>query len=520
LINFCAAQFFVSERLWDGVWKVMNVNLAMSVGDHVLKMQGTQVFVLGDLILDTYVSGKVSRISPEAPVPVVLEQKQWAVLGGAANVAANIAAFGGGVVLAGRIGQDIDGDHFVKICESLDVDCAGLLRSKSMPTTRKLRVMAGYQQVVRIDSECTELLSTAEVATLESKVKDFLNRKGPKAIVISDYGKGVCTAELLNSVIALANKQRVPVITDPKSLDMKRYSGSTLIKPNLSEGREVLKIASPGSAYSSFDSEVSAVCQAVLEKSGAHNVVLSLSEKGVTVRGRDVGAGAHFETMALQVADVSGAGDTMVAFLAMGMAADIGMARSVQLANIAAGIVCGKLGTATVSASEFLDTFKHETEETKPEKVLPRDELAEILSQARESGKKIVFTNGCFDLLHAGHVEVLQKAKSFGDILVVAINSDASVKKLKGPTRPLQNEEDRSRIMAALACVDYVTIFEEETPAALISSFKPKILVKGGDYNSETIVGAKDVASWGGRVEIVPLVNGRSTTSLVDRARS
>ena len=240
----------------------------------------------------------------------------------------------------------------------------------------------------------------------------------------------------------------------------------------------------------------------------------------MTVRGRDVGAGAHFETMALQVADVSGAGDTMVAFLAMGMAADIGVARSVQLANIAAGIVCGKLGTATVSASEFLDTFKHETEETKPEKVLPRDELTEILCQARESGKNVVFTNGCFDLLHAGHVEVLQKAKSFGDILVVAINSDASVKKLKGPARPLQNEEDRARIMAALACVDYVTIFEEETPAALISSFKPKILVKGGDYNSETIVGAKDVASWGGRVEIVPLVNGRSTTSLVDRARN
>ncbi len=493
--------------------------LASSVGDDVLKMQGTRVFVLGDLILDTYVTGKVSRISPEAPVPVVLEQKQWAVLGGAANVAANIADFGGKVTLAGRIGQDADGQRFEQICQELGVDTSALLKNAQHPTTRKLRVMAGYQQVVRIDSETSAIITPSEEDLLEEKAKLFVNLKGPKALVISDYGKGVCTPTLLQRVIKLANTHHVPVITDPKSLDMKRYNGTTLIKPNLSEGRDILKITKPGVKFPSFDTEVDALCQAILESSGARNVVLSLSDKGVTIRGKDVEGSEHFESTALQVADVSGAGDTMVAFLAMGMGAAVGASRSVQLANIAAGIVCGKLGTATLTAAEFLDAFKSETGETQPEKVLPRQELCQILAQAREEGKKVVFTNGCFDLLHAGHIESLQKSKSFGDLLIVALNSDESVRKLKGPSRPLQSEDDRARIMAALACVDYVTIFGEETPHSLILELKPNVLVKGGDYTVDTIVGAKEVIAWGGRVEVIPLVDGRSTSSLVQKAK-
>jgi D-beta-D-heptose 7-phosphate kinase/D-beta-D-heptose 1-phosphate adenosyltransferase len=494
--------------------------LAASVGDDVLRMQETEILVLGDLILDTYVSGKVSRISPEAPVPVVLEQKNWAVLGGAANVAANIAAFGGRVSLAGRIGQDADGESFTVICKELGVQTDSLCRSASTPTTRKLRVMAGYQQVVRIDSESTAPLTNNEERFIEGRVREFVGRPGRKAIVISDYGKGVCTVNLLRTMIDLALQQKIPVITDPKSLDMSRYAGTTLIKPNLSEGREMLKITQPGVMFSSPEAEVTAICEAVLQVSGARNVVLSLSERGVTLRGQDVAKSQNFASVALQVADVSGAGDTMVSFLAMGMAAGIGPTRSVQLANIAAGIVCGKLGTATVSASEFLDIFKHKTEETSPEKILPRGELARILHQARQSQKNVVFTNGCFDLLHAGHVEILQRSKSLGDILVVAINSDDSVRRLKGPARPLQTEHDRARIMAALACVDYVTIFGEETPIELIHLLKPTVLVKGGDYNLDTIVGARDVISWGGRVEIIPLVDGRSTTSLVAKAKT
>ena len=492
---------------------------AANVGDHVIRMQESSVFVLGDLILDTYVSGKVSRISPEAPVPVVVEEKHWAVLGGAANVAANIAGFGAKVMLAGRIGKDSDAERFLGICHDAGIDVSAVASSAQAPTTRKLRVMAGYQQLVRLDSETQQGLSKAEESTALSAFKTFAAKKGSKALVVSDYGKGVCSVELLTEIIRAANAAEIPVITDPKSSDMKRYSGTTIMKPNLGEGREMLKSIRPGVQFENFDDEVNAVCDAVLSGSGSRNVVLSLSEKGVTLRGQDVKAPVHFKTMALQVADVSGAGDTMVAFLAMGMASGIGMDRSVQFANIASGIVCGKLGTATVSASEFLESFKHETEDTSPEKILEASELADILRQARSSGKSVVFTNGCFDLLHAGHIEILQKSKAEGDLLVVAINSDASTKRLKGPTRPLQNQDDRARIMAALSCVDYVTIFEEDTPHELILKLRPNVLVKGGDYKVETIVGAKDVLGWGGRVEIVSLVPGRSTTSLVERSQ-
>ena len=452
-------------------------------------------------------------------MPVVLEQKQWAALGGAANVAANIAAFGGDVRLCGRIGDDIDGKTFLKICENMGIDASTVIRSLSVPTTRKLRVMAAYQQVVRIDSESTELLNDDASKNALRAVEDFLRVEGPKAIVLSDYGKGVCTAALVQGVIKLANEKKVPVITDPKSLDMNRYRGTTLLKPNLSEGREMLKTQYPGERFATLDDEVKKICDVILARSGARNVVLSLSERGVTVQGQDVDGGSHFESTALQVADVSGAGDTMVAFLAMGLGAGIGVSRSVQLANIAAGIVCGKLGTATVSAAEFLNEFKQLTGETKPEKILPSDELSELLAQARSAGKTVIFTNGCFDLLHAGHVEVLQRAKSFGDILVVALNSDASVRRLKGQKRPIQNQQDRAKILAALACVDYVTVFDEETPANLISVLKPAVLVKGGDYSSDSIVGAREVKAWGGRVEIIPLVQGRSTTNIVEKAR-
>ena len=494
--------------------------LVSSVGEDVLKLQNTSVFVLGDLILDTYISGKVTRISPEAPVPVVLQDKSWAVLGGAANVAANIASFGANVWLAGRLGADADGDSLINLCKSLEIHTDSILRVSSAPTTKKLRVMAGYQQLVRIDSEKDSELTLEEQAQIERQFSLYLKLPQSKALVVSDYGKGVCSERLLKNLIKAAIDHNVPVITDPKSLDLKKYAGSDIMKPNLSEGRALLRVTQPTAKFASFDEEVNAICKELIANKIANNVVLSLSEKGVLATGKSFSKPERYSSEVLQVADVSGAGDTMIAFLAMGAAARINLSRVVQFANIASGIVCTKLGTATVSSSEFLEYFKHETEETAPEKVLGANELKNILDQEREEGRKIVFTNGCFDLLHAGHVETLQKSKSFGDLLVVALNSDASVSKLKGPTRPLQSENDRARIMAALACVDYVTIFDQPTPLELIKLFKPSVLVKGGDWSEESIVGSKEIKEWGGVVQVIPLVEGRSTTSLVEKSRN
>ncbi|MCX6116472.1 MAG: D-glycero-beta-D-manno-heptose 1-phosphate adenylyltransferase, partial [Proteobacteria bacterium] len=449
-----------------------------------------------------------------------LEDKSWDVLGGAANVAANIADFGGSVFLAGRIGNDDVGLKLLKLCGSRKIDCRAVVKSDKCPTIKKLRVMAGYQQVVRIDSESVTNLDSDHEDAILTAFEFFAKESGHKSFVISDYAKGVCSQSMLSKIISLSQKHNIPVVTDPKNVDLKRYAGSTIIKPNLTDGRALFKHLHPDKALSDTKLEPGQICKALVDTGYPRNIVLSLSEKGVLGVGVDFENGEiSFSSTVHQVADVSGAGDTMVSFLAMGLAARLPIERVLQLANIASGIVCTKLGTATLNASEFLESFKAQTEETAPEKVLKPHELADLLEQARSSNMKIVFTNGCFDLLHIGHIEILQRSKSFGDILVVALNSDKSVRNLKGPSRPIQTEHDRQKIMASLACVDYVTLFEDETPLNLIKLFKPHVLVKGGDYTEDTIVGAKEVKSWGGKIEIVSLVEGKSTSKIVEKSK-
>ena len=499
--------------------KTYQAGFVNMVADHVLKMQNSSIFVVGDVILDLYISGKVSRISPEAPVPVVVEQSRRAVLGGAANVSANVSAFGAKSYLAGRIGIDADGDEFLSICKNLGINTNGLVRSPNCPTTRKLRVLAGYQQVVRIDHEATALLSSGDEEKILAEFANFAAQKGAKSLVISDYGKGVLTPPLLAKLIGMANDHKIPVVTDPKSLDLKRYAGSTVIKPNLSEGREVLRAQKPGAHFDTPAQEFDAIADAVLATSGARNVVLSLSESGVMGRGADAKGTIKFKTRALQVADVSGAGDSMIAFLAMGLATSLSLSRSVQLANIAAGVVCGKLGTATVTSAELLSAFSQRESSIHPEKVVSRDEIAQVAAEFRREGKKVVFTNGCFDLLHAGHVMYLQEARSLGDVLILGLNADESVRKLKGPSRPIQTQDDRAFILAGLSCIDYVVVFPEETPLNLINAVRPHVLVKGNDWAPEKIVGAKETESWGGEVKTIPLLDGRSTTNLVNRSK-
>jgi D-beta-D-heptose 7-phosphate kinase/D-beta-D-heptose 1-phosphate adenosyltransferase len=498
----------------------MPFDLHQDAVKHMIAMQNTKVLVLGDVLLDAYIFGKVSRISPEAPVPVLHQSKHRHVAGGAANVAANTANFGAATWICGRVGTDKDGETLERICRENGIDTSYLLHSDSVPTITKTRVLAGYQQIVRIDSEeITELPSDDQKRVLKY-IDEFLAKPGAKVVIISDYAKGFLPYPLITAAIAACNRAKVPVVTDPKSSDVARYKGSTAIKPNLKDGHELLRTASPGYRFDHFETDVLAMSKIFLERSGAEHVVLSLAEKGVHIRSLHGGKTHHLPSQALQVADVSGAGDTMVAFLAMGMGAGLSIVDAANVANICSGIACGKPGTATVSAAEFLDAVRNLSYGGTGGRVLSLLQAVSVVEQQRELNRRIVFTNGCFDILHAGHVMLLQKARSLGDILVVGLNSDKSITRLKGPSRPIQNESDRGAILAALQCVDFVVVFEEDTPLKLIEALKPEILVKGGDYNPDTVVGAREVASWNGRVEIIPLLEGRSTTNIVAKSET
>lgn len=483
----------------------------VNVTSDLLRMQGTKVFVAGDAMLDEYVMGSVGRVSPEAPVPVVLEEERRAVLGGAANVAANVARLGAQAHLAARIGED-DAAHELRVLgEAAGLELTGLV-VEAGPTARKTRIVAGYQQLVRVDRERTEPLRADSAAALVAAFESFAVGPGDKVLVLADYAKGTLTPEVLRALIDSARSHGIPVVVDPKSTDLRRYAGASVLKPNLAEGRAAVARLHP----EEHDPDIEEICQAVLELSKVENVVLSCSADGVAAAGADLDGTLHMQAHTLQVADVSGAGDTMVAFLGMAVAAGLPLPRAVELSNVAAGAACEKLGTATISPGEFLAAFKLVSEASSPEKILDRDEATRVAFQLRAEGRRIAFANGCFDLLHAGHVTLLHRARAFGDALMVGLNSDDGVRRLKGEGRPLQSLEDRSAVLASLAAVDFIVSFDEDTPLELILAVRPDVIVKGGDYAPEEVVGGREAASWGGRVEIVPLVEGRSTSRLIE----
>lgn len=496
-----------------------------STPEDALALKNTRIFIAGDIILDTYIEGKVSRISPEAPVPVVLETGRRFVPGGAGNVAANIASVGGAAFLCGRVGNDAEAHILKGILEDYNIDTNSIIISKDAPTIAKIRVVSGSlltsgsQQIVRIDKEKFVELAKNDEERVVKLYEKFLLQGGNRCLIISDYGKGFLTKTLITSLIQLSKQYHVPVVTDPKSEDVFRYHGSTVIKPNLNEGRSVLKILKPGFISNSFKHEIETIADCYLEASGCENLVMSLSENGVMTKGKHINGTLNIATHALQVADVSGAGDTLISFLAMSLAAQLPLSRATELGNIAAGIACGKSGTATITLAEFLDAIKTRNEAIHPEKLMPIHSLSLLISELKQQHKKTVFTNGCFDILHAGHVDYLQKARARGDLLVVGLNSDNSVSRLKGPSRPVQNAADRAAILASLACIDYIVIFEDDNPLDLIKTLKPDVLVKGADYNLENTIGAKEVLEWGGSVEHISLLPGRSTSSIIQKAQ-
>ncbi|MGA2534406.1 MAG: D-glycero-beta-D-manno-heptose-7-phosphate kinase [Terracidiphilus sp.] len=468
-----------------------------------------RLLVVGDVMLDKYIFGEVGRISPEAPVPVVRATYQKEQPGGAGNVAMNLSQLGAQAHVIGFTGGD-ENEHLLEECLSGNGISSSLVVSRGFPTVTKQRIFGGRQQMLRIDNERLGARSESDYDRLVGAVLTHL--PGCQAVVLSDYAKGVLTPRVCEQIIQAAHGLGIPVLVDPKSADFTRYRGATTICPNLTE----LSAAVHADAH-----DLKAVldaAQAMLPALEVGFLTATLSEKGIALilPGSRIIAPA----VARQVFDVSGAGDTVIAVLALCLASGLNPETAVELANIAAGIVVGKVGTVPVQKHELLAALSSEISLHAEDKVISREELVTRIALWRANGERVVLTNGCFDLLHVGHITLLEQAHRFGDRLIVAINSDASVRGLKGPSRPIVGEVERGRVLAALGAVDAVVVFGEPTPLELILATRPDVIVKGGDYEIDTIVGAQEVMSWGGQVKLVPTVEGFSTSRLIAGGRS
>ncbi len=461
-----------------------------------------RVMVVGDIMLDRYWHGPTKRISPEAPVPVVKIENDEDRPGGAANVALNIASLGGQVTLSGVTGDDEVAEALDTSLSSLDVICQ-FSRNVDIPTITKLRILSRNQQLLRLDfEEClkgidkTELLHLVEHNLLQHQV-----------LLLSDYDKG--TLSEVESLISLARKHNIPVLVDPKGSDFRKYRGATLITPNLSEFEAVM-------GHCHDEQDLVNKGKQLLAELELEALLITRSEQGMTLIRMDQEE-LHFPTQAQEVYDVTGAGDTVIATLAIAIAAGSSFVQASALANIAAGVVVGKLGTSTVSEVEIAQAINSGQESGSG--VVSEEQLKIIIEQAKKRGENIVMTNGCFDILHAGHVSYLSHASKLGDRLIVAVNDDDSVKRLKGSGRPINPNERRMAVLAGLGAVDWVVSFSEDTPKRLIANLLPNILVKGGDYKIADIAGGEEVIAAGGEVQVLNFEEGISTTEIINTIR-
>jgi D-beta-D-heptose 7-phosphate kinase/D-beta-D-heptose 1-phosphate adenosyltransferase len=470
--------------------------------------QQYRVLVLGDLMLDQYIWGDVSRISPEAPVPVLRSMRRTHVAGGAANVAMNLAGLGVQVSVAGFLGADEDAATVRRQLADAGISTEAICQWQR-PTISKTRIMAGRQQLLRLDVETAEPPTPAECDLLLIAVSPEIDRAD--CIIFSDYAKGVLTESVCQQVIATARKRGIPVLVDPKGSDFNKYKHATTICPNLQE------LSACTGVSSSETARLMDAGRALIAPLGLEYLTVTLSERGICVLRPDAANDLHAPAQAREVYDVSGAGDTVIATLAAAVAARLDMESAIQLANFAAGIVVSRVGTVPIDRESLQAALAGELALSTEEKVVNRAGLIARAAQWRNRGETIVFTNGCFDLLHIGHITLLEDAHRMGDHLVIGLNSDDSVQRLKGPTRPIIGETERARILAALSSTDAVVIFDEDTPLETIEALRPDVLVKGGDYTEATVVGAELVHSWGGRVAIVPTVAGFSTTNIVGK---
>jgi D-beta-D-heptose 7-phosphate kinase/D-beta-D-heptose 1-phosphate adenosyltransferase len=466
-----------------------------------------QALVVGDVMLDKYVWGEVERISPEAPVPVLRTLRQSQQPGGAANVAMNLAGLGARVTVVGFGGgdaeqRDLEALLAIGRVQHEIVACPG------SPTTTKVRVLAGHQQLLRLDTDPSSGHMTEASEQLLKLALAELSRAN--VLVLSDYAKGTLTGRVCRSLIAEARRLHVPVVVDPKGSDFSRYHGATTICPNTKELAAVTGEASHQLKW------LLAAGQKMVAALNLNYMMVTLGEKGIAILRAD--DAIRVPASAQQVYDVSGAGDTVVAVVAASIAAKLPVEMIAEMANVAAGIVIGKVGTVPIRPGELLGALARSADAEPEQKVVSLEAMRSRVAAWRAQGLQVVFTNGCFDLLHAGHVSLLEQARRMGDRLIVAINSDRSIRSLKGRRRPVVHEHDRAQVIAALAAVDAVVVFDEATPLRLIEELRPDVLVKGGDYRETDVVGATEIRGWGGRLELIPLVEGHSTSALIERA--
>jgi D-beta-D-heptose 7-phosphate kinase / D-beta-D-heptose 1-phosphate adenosyltransferase len=463
---------------------------------------------LGDVMLDRFVYGSVDRISPEAPIPVLRIDEERRMLGGAGNVAANLAALGAGCRFVSAIGDDVPGGLVQGQIAELTGAADGLIVEAGRRTTEKTRFIAARQQLLRTDHEVVAPPAPATQAAMLAAAEQALATAG--AVILSDYGKGVLTDDLLTAVINAARKAGKPVVVDPKGADYRKYRGASVLTPN----RKELALAT--GLPTSSDEQVVAACRKLIETCGVEAVAATRSEEGMTIVAAD-GSVAHLRAKAREVYDVSGAGDTVVATLTAALAVGVPLVEAAHLANLAAGVVVAKVGTAVVRLHELHAAQHAEEWRSGEEKVLSLEDAAEWAARKRAQGRRVGFTNGCFDLLHPGHISLLTQARNACDALIVGLNSDASVKRLKGETRPVQSESARATVLASLSMADLVVVFGEDTPEKLIRALRPDVLIKGADYTIDKVVGADFVQSYGGKVVLADLVAGQSTTSTIAR---
>lgn len=470
-------------------------------------IQKKNILVIGDVMIDTYYYGNVKRISPEAPVPVFKKNSERSVLGGAANVATNLVAAGQNVSMMSMIGNDTNGEKIKTIFESQGIDTK-LVITLNRQTTEKVRFLAANnQQVLRLDVEDTEPLNNNDCM----RIIDILSNNIDKydLLLLSDYLKGFLTYDFTQGVIQLAKKNNIPVIIDVKDPSIEKYKGAYLIKPNLKELQDLT-----GKTVKT-DEEIVEASEYLRELCNCEYILTTCGSRGMVLVGDD--EPYFIESVGQEVFDVTGAGDTTIAYLAACMVNGLSMKEAVDIANYAAGIQVSKVGTSSVYWNEIRKHIADQDEE-----FIHKLISGKAVDDFRKSNanKKIVFTNGCFDIMHVGHVRYLKEAAKLGDILVVGMNSDASVKRLKGPKRPINSELERAEMMCALSFVDYVVIFEEDTPLELIKKIKPDILVKGGDYSNEYVVGTEEVESRGGKLVLIPFVEGKSTTNIIKKIKN